>query len=191
MGSNLDAYFKMGALLAEGKIVPQDNKKALDYFIYGSDHNHEDSICNLAYFLYNGIVVNQNIEKAIQLWTDLSSNSNALYYLGEHYANLNEKEYLIHIQKSADLNNKNALYSLSQYYKKLNDEDNYIKHIELAAKYGNKDAINEIYKLAIQYKDDNNMEIYVHLLQLSSNYGNSLAKYDLNDYSRIENLRNT
>ena len=35
------------------------------------------------------------------------------------------------------------------------------------------------------------MEIYIHLLQLSSNYGNSLAKYDLNDYSRIENLRNT
>lgn len=196
--NNLDAYFKMGVLLTDGKIIKQDNVKAKEYFTYASNNGHQDALCNLAYFYYNeintnnDIATNENKDTAITLWKKLAelNNSNALYYLGIYYKMIGDKTYITYLKRSAKLNNKNALYSLAQFYNEIGEKDNYLKYLDDSAKYGNKDAVNEIYQIALEYKENENINMYIKLLNSSADYGNLTAKHDLLDYNKLQDLRN-
>ena len=56
-------------------------------------YKHYNSLSNVAYFYYNGIEIDKNVKFALELWERLAENNNdnALYYLGEHYKNINDK----------------------------------------------------------------------------------------------------
>ena len=189
--NNLDAYFKMGVLLSEGSLIPLNNNQAREYFTYASNHGHHDSLCNLAYFYYNGISIDQNKDTAISLWKKLAelNNSNALYYLGVYYKSINDNIYITYIKRSAELNNKDALYNLAQFYNEIEKRDDYLKCLNESAKNGNNNAVNDLYKIALEYKENDNTDQYLNLLNICSNYGNQYAKHDLIDYTNIQDLR--
>lgn len=188
----LDAYFKMGTLLFDGHYIKKNNKTALEHFIYAGNNKHYNSLSNVAYFYYNGIEIDKNVKFALELWERLAENNNdnALYYLGEHYKNINDKKYILYIKKSAEMNNSNALYSLSQFYKEINKHDDYIKCLKCSIENGNKDALEELYKESISYKDKDNNKIYLSLLEFCANKKYKNAEIDLNDYNELQHLRN-
>lgn len=189
--NNMDAYYKMGLLLSEGKYIQKDNKEAIENFTYASNNGHHDSLCNLAYYYYNGIDIEQNTEMALSIWKKLAEldNSNAIYYLGIYYKSINNHSYITYIKKSAELNNNNALYDLSQFYNEIGKSNDYLKCLKQSAKYGNTQAINDLYNLSLEYKDNDNIDEYLELLNLCSSYGSEIAKQDLIDYTNIEDLR--
>lgn len=188
---NMDANYKMGLLLSEGKYIEKNNKEAIEYFTYASNNGHHDSLCNLAYYYFNGIDTDQNKEMALSIWNKLAEldNSNALYYLGMYYKSINDHSYITYIKKSAELNNNNALYDLAQFFNEIGKPEDYLKCLKQSGKYGNIQAINDLYNLSLEYKDNDNLNEYLDLLELCSSYGSDIAKQDLIDYTNIEDLR--
>lgn len=116
------AQYRLACLLIEGKLLPQDTKKAEELLKASADQGNIQACCKYASLLLNGEFLEKDEEQAVRYLRYASEEDNdfAQYQLGRYFLSQGDKEQAIYwLEKSKQAGNIYAQYLLEH----MNDQD--------------------------------------------------------------------
>ncbi len=155
-GGFYEAYWQIASIYYEGKLVPQDYKRAYRYFLLGAKYGDDSSIASLGIMYYHGQGVKTNKEKAISCFKKVAETNGvacvnlAYCYLTGDGVRKNYKKaydlYLTVADKRSEAAYNLALMALKGLgYKK--DITKALMFYELACEIGSVDAMFDLAEL--------------------------------------------
>ena len=122
---NMEAQLDLGVMYYNGKGVPQDYVKAIEWYEKAADQESADAQMNLGYIYQQGLGVRQDKMKALELYKKAERQQNdarAQILLGNLYGD--EEAFLANdpvksiewYEKAANQNNKTALQKIARAY---------------------------------------------------------------------------
>lgn len=119
------AQFNLGVLYSQGRVIMQDNKIAMQWYLAAAEQGHAQAQANAGQMYDRGSGVPQDYKKAMR-WLELSAkqhNATAQFYIGEMYAQgrgvpQNATEAIKWYRLAADQGNASASAQLAECYEK-------------------------------------------------------------------------
>ena len=166
---NPDALNFLAQIYLNGEGVNQDYEKAYQYALHATNIGYEYHSLYLGSFYEAGIVVDKDLDKAIECYQTAAkaNNTKAQIKLFEHFKNEDSKKAIHWLSRACDLQNPEALYKFGQlYYEGLFVKRNYQKAEKYLVQclFLSQGKNENIYKLAAETIEKINAAQLDHIL---------------------------